>query len=202
MDDLEIDREIEVQYTQIKLSPGELLEIFPEAKEVIRTKIREWQEQQEKIINREIRPFLKSLKKEVKDEFTAWFIEKVFEIFYVGDRLIQTIKQMERLKRLEIIVNGFKVSGENFMLEIERARNIPIVDIVYSLNLSPIRRSGKNFSCICPFHPDRNPSMYIYPETNSFYCFGCNTGGDVITFIEKYYGFSFKQAVMYLIKGG
>lgn len=43
----------------------------------------------------------------------------------------------------------------------------------------------RNNKALCPFHPDKNPSLVFYPETNSFYCFGCHVGGDVIEFYRR-----------------
>ena len=48
-----------------------------------------------------------------------------------------------------------------------------------------LKRSGRTYKCLCPFHSERTPSMVVYPESNSFYCFGCGAGGDTITFIMK-----------------
>jgi hypothetical protein len=43
----------------------------------------------------------------------------------------------------------------------------------------------KNNSCVCPFHPDTDPSLMFYPPTNSFFCFGCRKGGDIVEFYRK-----------------
>jgi len=51
---------------------------------------------------------------------------------------------------------------------------------------------------LCPFHDDSNPSMKIYPETNSFNCFACDTGGSVIDFVMKKKQIDFKEAISYL----
>ena len=42
-------------------------------------------------------------------------------------------------------------------------------------------RRGRHYVCNCPFHSEKSPSCTIFPETQSFYCFGCGAGGDVIT---------------------
>ena len=49
-----------------------------------------------------------------------------------------------------------------------------------------------------PFHNEKTPSFYVYPETQSFYCFGCGVGGDVITFIKKIESLSYPEAVKML----
>lgn len=45
-----------------------------------------------------------------------------------------------------------------------------------------LKRRGKNLVGLCPFHGEKTPSFTVYPETESFYCFGCGAGGDVFTF--------------------
>ena len=45
-----------------------------------------------------------------------------------------------------------------------------------------LKRRGKNLVGLCPFHSEKTPSFTVYPETASFYCFGCGVGGDVFTF--------------------
>lgn len=46
----------------------------------------------------------------------------------------------------------------------------------------------------CPFHREKTPSMKIYKDGGGWHCFGCGEGGDVISFVMKYYGISFKEA--------
>ena len=48
-----------------------------------------------------------------------------------------------------------------------------------------LRRRGKNLTGLCPFHSEKTPSFTVYPDTQSFYCFGCDAGGDAITFMKK-----------------
>lgn len=59
----------------------------------------------------------------------------------------------------------------------------------------PLRPSGTNYRGRCPFHDDRTPSLVVYPETQSFYCFGCQVGGDVITFLQELEGLTFPEAL-------
>lgn len=57
------------------------------------------------------------------------------------------------------------------------------VDIVeYIGRFTQLRRDGTRFKAICPFHAEKSPSFVIYPNTRSFYCFGCTASGDVIDF--------------------
>ncbi|MBQ8340779.1 MAG: DNA primase [Clostridia bacterium] len=48
-----------------------------------------------------------------------------------------------------------------------------------------LKRAGSNRNGLCPFHGEKTPSFTVFPNTKSFYCFGCGAGGDVITFIQK-----------------
>ena len=61
-----------------------------------------------------------------------------------------------------------------------------------------LRRQGKNLVGLCPFHNEKTPSFFLYPESNSFYCFGCNKGGDVITFVMGVENLDFSEAVKFL----
>lgn len=65
-------------------------------------------------------------------------------------------------------------------------------------NYVTLKRAGSSLKCLCPFHSERTPSCTIYPDTDSFYCFGCGAGGDVITFIMKIENLDYAEAVKYL----
>lgn len=61
-----------------------------------------------------------------------------------------------------------------------------------------LRRRGKLLSGLCPFHNEKTPSFTVYPETSSYYCFGCGAGGDVITFIKTIENLDYVEAVKFL----
>lgn len=61
-----------------------------------------------------------------------------------------------------------------------------------------LKRRGRNLVGLCPFHGEKTPSFNLYPETSSFYCFGCGAGGDVITFIRRIENLSYIDAVKFL----
>ncbi len=61
-----------------------------------------------------------------------------------------------------------------------------------------MKRRGRNLVGLCPFHGEKTPSFNLYPETASFYCFGCGAGGDVITFIKRMENLSYIDAVKFL----
>src|SRR6266487_2095126 len=61
-----------------------------------------------------------------------------------------------------------------------------------------LRKSGKSLQGLCPFHNERTPSFYVFPESQTWRCFGCNEGGDIFTFVEKQQGLDFRDALLYL----
>ena len=61
-----------------------------------------------------------------------------------------------------------------------------------------LRRRGRTCTGLCPFHNEKTPSFTVYPETQSFYCFGCGAAGDVISFVRKYNNLGYVEAVKQL----
>ena len=58
-----------------------------------------------------------------------------------------------------------------------------------------LKRTGRNFVGLCPFHQEKTPSFSVNPERGFFHCFGCNAGGSVFNFIMKMEGLTFPEAV-------
>ena len=78
----------------------------------------------------------------------------------------------------------------------ELVQRSDIVDVVQSY--VQLRHRGRTHTGLCPFHNEKTPSFVVYPETQSFYCFGCGAGGDVITFIKKINNVDYIEAVKFL----
>lgn len=76
-------------------------------------------------------------------------------------------------------------------------RNANPIDTVMGSYVHLVKR-GRNYVCSCPFHSEKTPSCTIFTDTQSFYCFGCGAGGDVITFIMKIENLDFSEAVKLL----
>jgi len=83
---------------------------------------------------------------------------------------------------------------ENFIYQLKQ--NNPIDSVMSSY--VRLQRRGHNYLCLCPFHSEKTPSCTIYNDTQSFYCFGCGAGGDVITFIMKIENLEYIEAVKLL----
>ncbi|HEB75081.1 MAG TPA: DNA primase, partial [Nitrospirae bacterium] len=63
-----------------------------------------------------------------------------------------------------------------------------------------LRRAGRNFKALCPFHSEKTPSFVVSPDKQIFHCFGCGAGGDVVTFVMKYENLTFPEAVRALAR--
>ena len=61
-----------------------------------------------------------------------------------------------------------------------------------------LKRAGRMEKGLCPFHNEKTPSFYVYPETDSFYCFGCGAAGDAITFVKRIANLDYVEAVKFL----
>ncbi len=62
-----------------------------------------------------------------------------------------------------------------------------------------LKKAGKNLTALCPFHSEKHPSFFVYPEQQSWHCFGaCNTGGDVLSFIMRKESMDFGEALRLL----
>ncbi len=71
-----------------------------------------------------------------------------------------------------------------------------IVDVISSY--IQLKRSGRNFKALCPFHNEKTPSFFVNPEKQIWHCFGCGAGGTVFNFIMQYDRINFPEAVRLL----
>ena len=75
----------------------------------------------------------------------------------------------------------------------EVKNNNDIVDIVSQY--VALKRSGRNYFGLCPFHNEKSPSFAVSPDKQIFHCFGCGVGGNVIHFISKIEGLNFRESI-------
>ena len=180
-------------YTFDWYSDRELLEMFPEAD--IPSVFVERQEEYDQRVQI-IKKLLEKVEKEPSCNIPAY--EALIEKFHIRN-LLETERHISRLKRLISLAEGKhreSLVHEDFEERKSCAKNFPIYELARSQ--IDLKSSGKNFVGLCPFHTEKTPSFYLYTETNSFYCFGCQTGGDVITLTMHIYGIGFTDAVTML----
>lgn len=84
--------------------------------------------------------------------------------------------------------------SDEFISELQMRNDIEQVISTYV----QLKRRGKNLVGLCPFHNEKTPSFTIYPESQSFYCFGCAAAGDVISFIRRIENLDYMEAVRFL----
>ena len=85
--------------------------------------------------------------------------------------------------------------------------NNQITTIINSANIVsiigeyyPLKKAGKNFKILCPFHKEKTPSFVISPDKQIYHCFGCGAGGNVLSFIRQHENLGFIDAVKLLAK--
>lgn len=83
------------------------------------------------------------------------------------------------------------------LIETVRDRS-DIVDLIGSY--VTLRRAGSNYNGLCPFHSEKTPSFTVFPDTQSFFCFGCEAGGDAFTFVMRTENLEYGEAVEFLAK--
>ena len=81
--------------------------------------------------------------------------------------------------------------SEELIDEIRNSNDI--VDIISQYVI--LKRSGRNFFGLCPFHKEKTPSFSVSPDKQIFHCFGCGAGGNVIHFISKIENVDFKESL-------
>ncbi|MBN1485476.1 MAG: DNA primase [Chloroflexia bacterium] len=81
----------------------------------------------------------------------------------------------------------------------EVKERLDIVEVIQSY--VPLKKAGRNYKGLCPFHAEKTPSFVVFPETGTWHCFGaCGTGGDVFSFVMKRENMGFGEALRLLAR--
>ncbi len=189
---LVLEKEQEFNYR--KITDKELLQIFKDAlSEVIPDKLFELEEEKEGLIN-VIKDEIKKIRKEIKAK-DQWFYKLFLKHSLISDLLLIE-KEINYFLHLKYLSQYHGKNKEEWQEKVNRALEYPIEELV--CRDITLRRSGQNLIGRCPLHEEKTPSFYIYLKNNSFYCFGCSQGGNVINYVMKRQNLTFKEAVEYL----
>ncbi len=175
---------------QKKLTDAELFNVFPEEKQIVPALITELGGKRKTLvlyIGRE----LAAIKAQSKDKFYRYFWRR-WLMLNEGEELQEVDRKLAHLHRLLNQIQG-KPAPKGQLPDdmVEAARTVPITDIIGEL----VRRSGKDYLCVCPLHEDHDPSMRVYVEQNRAWCYVCHDGGDSIKLHMLISGCDFKTAV-------
>ena len=178
-----------------RLSDTELLEVFPETKQIVPRKLKEYKQQRTMLvaaITKELKNIYNSPNEDFRYFWRSWLK------LTVGEELLIVDIHIARLSRqLRIIEGKPDLPGQLTDGLIETAQEVPIETLLDQ----QFRRSGHDLVGLCPFHQEKTPSFHIYRNDNRAWCFGCNKGGDVIDIVMLLHGYSFKEAVQFLTGG-
>lgn len=111
-----------------------------------------------------------------------------------------SIEQLTRdIKRFHRLAHPPKPSKNKAHLTPEQLSQLKENNPIENFFPTPAHQSSSyRLLALCPFHTEKSPSFTIYLKDNSYYCFGCNKGGDVINFLQSLHKISFKEALAYL----
>lgn len=112
-----------------------------------------------------------------------------------NDSLYEEYKKT--IRRIELLEDPQK---HKTSIDIEEVKKVPIIEVIKSYNIRVEQEYNHRAKCKCPFHNERTASLVIYTNTNSFYCFGCNTGGSNIDFVRLLDNISVGDAIKKLSK--
>ncbi len=177
----------------LPLSEVAWLKIFPEAKSVMPTKIKEWEsialEASEKV-----RTALKIVAtKSLEEDKPFWHTA----IKYIHPAVKELAIAQKRLRSLRILISYRKTSRvQKWQKIFASAKERNLVEIAQTYGIK-IRPAGKTYQALCPIHNEHTPSFTIYPPSR-FICFGCGIKGSVIDFIMIMERCSAKEAAQKL----
>lgn len=115
------------------------------------------------------------------------------------DYYIAQHKDLEREKKkwMSLMPRPPAKEGE---IDMEKAKAVPLEEILAERGHEPRRRMGNKLSYLCPFHSEKTPSFVVFTDDNHYHCFGCNATGDSINFVRQVEDCGFKQACKILLR--
>lgn len=124
----------------------------------------------------------------------VWLKAIKFEIDKSNE--IERINDLIKRMKLELDLRN-PYSWKN-KIDIERLKEIPIIDLIENIAWISIHSSRRNIKCCLHWHNDNTASLHIYENTNKYKCFWCHKQWSTIDFIKDYYNISVKEAIQKL----
>lgn len=192
--------DLSISHIPVEINDRELLDIFPEAKEIIPQKIMEYKKERSKIVStiKKHRAYIKTIaQKNNRDDFYIWFNAYAIPKYLLTPYIINVDRHLYRLYRQKRLLNknnNTRIDSIDWYELKETAKNKPLIDEVLP-HLEKVRQVGSRVTALCPFHKEKTPSFVIYLNENNCHCFGCGFHADVIGFKMKIDNISFKEAV-------
>lgn len=192
-----IDAETERLHTK-PLTIPEVLDAFPEAKEIVPAKLKE-REEDKKALSRWFNRMMQLIREEPEGD------REVYRSLF-KDKYKAELKNIQgHIWRLKAYLDPELAREEKTSrVSVENAKQTPILDVFCGLagvDHSFLKRSGDKYFAICPFHEEKTPSFCLFVKDNRYHCFGCGESGDSISLVEKLKNIEFKEAIALLNKG-
>lgn len=177
--------------TQDVPSDAEWFAEIPEIKTVLREKLFEWSNQ-EKELTEELKLRLLYIQR-IDSDLGRYLSRELLKHSLLKEILVTRKRQKRILYQLSQLKPRRKSQSHLTQEEIARARSYPLVELVGTY--IDLRRTGQNYCGLCPFHEEKHPSFIIFTKSNTFKCFGCQEGGDVIKFFQLINNTDFVESV-------
>ena len=175
------------------LSEKERYDIFlSSAPVIVSEKIKELTTEYEAVENT-ILEQIRWIQTESKNESEKLVLQALLEQIQIK-KLLSVEAQLKRF----YMYRNFQQGNTKETIDVQKAKEYPIDRLLE--HTTKLRKVGQNYLALCPLHGEKTPSFYLYTRTNSFYCYGCHAGGDVIRLTRLLYGYSFTETVGYLMK--
>lgn len=165
-----------------RLSLQEIKEAFPEGEAISKTLLRETEKD------------IDFLSEEIKRVFKEEYSGEAKDFLALCIKVLNVDPLLEKRKRLKRYVASYSgKAGKEIDLSI--AKSVPILSL---FSPGKTKRTADRSYCSCPLHAEKNSSFCVYHRSNTFYCFGCNKGGDSIKFVQIHNNMSFIDAVKFI----
>lgn len=176
-------------YYKLQLTPKEELNAFPDCIKTLNSNRKLYLNQ----INNYKNDLLEKLRS-IKFK-TPLEAEIYIDLWLVSNRQLDTIfRNLHYVEKDLFRLSSQKDSKSNYSLNIQKAKSSPILEVINKLGID-----NKRLFTSCPFHNEKTPSLKIYPESNTVFCFGCSYKGDQIKFVRDFLKVDFKEAIKFII---